>query len=491
MDRYPLTEDPQPEIELWDSEILEPESFERTSPAQAGTAGPAGFFGRMIARSGPVAIAGSFLFVAVAFGTVNSALSNNDPAAGSDRDGKITITDEGAGTGDEAAYSDADGAKDGGEGSGPAKDETPVDADKPADGTEGDMPADEPKDEPEDQPADVPSVESLDLALHLVDGYVKVDWSACDPEGFRYYKVVRSTDAIATWPLGTGDKLVAAIEDPAATVARDSSVAAGKTYHYRVFALAGDDARVACISPVRAVEIPAAEPKPDEPKDEPKPDDPKPDDPPTGAIALSVSIKDGKPYVDWSECGGDFDYYKVVRSTDSTVTWPKGEGDSGVAAVGPDGTTAAWDGDAPGGKKVWYRVFCLVETDGGYKVVAASAAKGVEVPDKEPSPEPDPVALGFDVTLTDGGVKLKWEACGSDVFVAYKLVRSHSPNPSYLPGTDGTQVIGVIENQGTTSFVDGDVEAGQTWYYRVQAIGWMNDHKILLGQTAAIAVTVD
>jgi hypothetical protein len=162
-----------------------------------------------------------------------------------------------------------------------------------------------------------------------------------------------------------------------------------------------------------------------------------------------------------------------------------------VAAVGPDGKTAVWDGEATPGKKVWYRVFCLRETEGGYKVLASSPVKGIAVPAGEPDPEPDPVALGLEVNLTDGGVKLHWEACGSESFVAYKVVRSAGSNPSYLPGTDGSQVIAVIENAGVTSFVDGGVEAGQTWYYRVQAIGYMNGHKILLGQTAAIAVTVE
>ena len=484
MDRYPASDDPQPEIELWEPDTFDSKAFERTSPAAPAAGRSSGFLGRM-ARSTPAAVAASFLVVAVAFGAVGTALTSSTSDAGAERDGKITLTDEGSGTdadADKPATTDDGGDK-------PA-DEQPA-GDLPKDG--GDKPADEkpaPDDKPADPPADEPGIKAMDLALHLTDTHIRVDWSGCDVDGFRYYKVVRSTDATPAWPLGDGDALVAAIEDPAKTVVADATFGRGKTYRYRVFALAGDG--IACESKIGAIEVPAPAPKPDpEPKDDPKPDDPKPDDPGTGTLGLSVAIKDGKPYVDWTECGGSFDYYKVIRSTDSTVTWPKGDGDSGVAAVGPDGKTATWDGDAPAGKKVWYRVFCVVESDGGYKVVAASGAKAVTVPDKEPEPEPDPVKLGFEVDLTEGGVKLSWEACGSDVFAAYKIVRSHSPNPSYLPGTDGSQVIGVIENAGTTTFVDGDVEAGQTWYYRVQAIGWMNDHKILLGQTAAIAVTVE
>jgi hypothetical protein len=71
------------------------------------------------------------------------------------------------------------------------------------------------------------------------------------------------------------------------------------------------------------------------------------------------------------------------------------------------------------------------------------------------------------------------------------VVRSFTnENPSYLPGTEGTEVIGVIESQGTTQLTDGAVESGDTIYYRVQAIGYWYGQKILLGQTAVIAVTI-
>jgi hypothetical protein len=181
----------------------------------------------------------------------------------------------------------------------------------------------------------------------------------------------------------------------------------------------------------------------------------------------------------------------VVRSTDSTVTWPKGEGDSLAAVVGKDGETKFRDAGAPAGKKVWYRVFCVRETEAGYKVVAASAARAIEVPAAEPQPEPDAVSLDFQVELTDGGaVALHWAACNHESFVAYKVLRSAGSNPSYLPMTDGTQVRSVIENADLTSYTDDDVASGQTWTYRVQCIGYMNGHKILLGETAATAVTL-
>ena len=72
----------------------------------------------------------------------------------------------------------------------------------------------------------------------------------------------------------------------------------------------------------------------------------------------------------------------------------------------------------------------------------------------------------------------------------YKVVRSHGENPSYVPWTEGSQLIGVIENRSTTQFTDTHVESGQTWFYRVQAIGFWHGKKVVLGQTAAIKVTI-
>jgi len=476
MDLYPVTDDTDPELELWDPDAIERTSFERTSPARRGIR----IKGR-IARSLPGAAAGTLIVAAIAFGAVlRPTLLTPQGAGGDDASRSALMT--------EADGSEPD-AKDGGS-TGEMDGDHELDG-MPAEELDGDA-TDEPTDAPDEpkptEPAE-PAVESIDLALHLRDGYVKVDWSACEVDGFRYYKVIRSADERPTWPLGEGDKLIAAVEDAGTTLIADGDLPLGTKLFYRVFAIHehNGELTVACQSPVRGLAVPAATPKP-EPKPEPEPE---PTDKPSASLALSVSIKEGKPYVDWSECRGDFDYYKVVRSTDSTVTWPNGENDSLAAAVGPDGKTAVWDGEATPGKKVWYRVFCVREAEGGYKVVATSPVKGIAVPAAEPDPEPDPVALGLEVDLTDGGVKLHWEACGSESFVAYKIVRATGSNPSYLPGTDGSQVIAVIENPGVTSFTDGDIEAGQTWHYRVQAIGYMNGHKILLGQTAAIAVTVE
>ena len=251
-------------------------------------------------------------------------------------------------------------------------------------------------------------------------------------------------------------------------------MAAGRKYFYRVAALHILDGKtvVGCRSAMARIMTPA------------------PDPTTSGEIALTVVIKEGHPFLDWSECAGlDFDYFKVIRSTDATVTWPKGENDTLVAAIGRDGHSKTWDAEAPAGKKVYYRVFCVRSTEAGYVVVASSAVKSIVT--AAATPAPDPVALGFEVNVTGEGVVLNWQASASDGFAFYKVVRStFNEHPSYLPYVDGTEVIGVIENQATNQLTDTSVTSGQTIYYRVQAIGYWNGSKVLLGQTSVIAVTI-
>jgi hypothetical protein len=112
----------------------------------------------------------------------------------------------------------------------------------------------------------------------------------------------------------------------------------------------------------------------------------------------------------------------------------------------------------------------------------------VDTPTAEPKPEP--YVLGFTVVQTADGVVLEWEACSSDGFAFYKVVRSMTnQNPNY-PLNDGTEVIAVFEDHTRTRFVDTNVEASQTWYYRVVSIGYWSGQKVTLGYTPVGSLTV-
>lgn len=422
-----------------------------------------GGHGRRFGLSVPGALAGTFLVAALALGAALGPMAD-DPAGGtgSNADTAIAQPTEGV-DGDETPES-------------PVDVDMPEKTDTPSEPEVTEAPAAVAEPEPTVAPA--PASTEIQIGVALDGTAVVVEWSACQVDGFIAYKVIRSKDQYATWPLGAGDSLAAAIGEAATTRFVDPRLDAGRTYTYRIVALRAwnGETVVGCSSINAAIATPAPTPKPT-PAD-------------GGVIALEVALKEGHPFLDWSECTGlDFDYYKVVRSTDSTVTWPKGEGDTLVAAIGVDGATKAWDGESPGGMTVYYRVFCVRSTEAGYAVVAASAVKGIDTPVAQPAPEP--VALGFEAGATGEGVVLSWQACGVDNFVYYKVVRSlTTDNPSYLPWTDGTELISVIENSANTQFVDTNIASGQTIYYRVQCLGYWNGTKVLRGQTAVVAVTI-
>lgn len=243
---------------------------------------------------------------------------------------------------------------------------------------------------------------------------------------------------------------------------------------------------------------PDVTPKPtDKPRAEPTPkptEKPDPTKDPSDPISLALAIKEYHPVLQWGSCDGlDFDYYKVVRSSDSTVTWPAGDGDEVIAVVEQGGTRKAYDKHSPHGVKAWYRVFCARKSEDGYKVVNASATKGIEIPEEPaPPPTPDPVALGLEANLTDGGkVVLDWSACDVDGFAFYKVVGSTtSEDPSYLPWRDGTDVLGAISEMHATQLEVSAPESGQIAWYRVQCLGYWGDQKVLLGESAVVSVTV-
>lgn len=422
-----------------------------------------GGHGRRFGLSVPGAVISSLAIAALAFGAAIGPLAGDEPG-------------DGAGNGGWTYVEPTKGPEGG---VAPAKTARPDQPKPPAGTTTVGPPKDDTLAEPKATEAPPPDVKPIEIGVGVAGATVVVEWSACEVDGFVAYKVIRSKDQDATWPLGAGDSLAAAIVDAATTRFVDTGIDAGRTYTYRIVALLtwNGETVVGCSSAHAGIKTPAPAPKPVPTEG-------------VAEIAIAVELKEDRPFISWTACSGvDFDYYKVVRSTDATVTWPKGDGDSLVTALGRDGETKTWDGAAPSGTTVYYRVFCVRSTETGYVVKAASAVKGIVTP--VAAPLPAPVVLSFGVDVTGEGAVLTWGAWAGDGFRYYKVVRSTTTdNPSYFPWTDGTELIGVIENSGTTQLVDSSVTSGQTIYYRVQAIGSWNGSKILLGQTAVVAVTI-
>ena len=249
-------------------------------------------------------------------------------------------------------------------------------------------------------------------------------------------------------------------------------------------------------------------PEPKEPKPEPKPElkpepqqepalyvEPKPTPQPaapapaTTVLALSASLSDhpGKVALGWSPFTGDgFAYYKLVRTTDGDATWPGSGADELVAAIGNAAETWAMD-RPPCGTTVFFRVFAVRHGEYGYQALASSNQTSAVT--ECPAPPPATTPIGFEASVVDGAVHLTWGPCASENVNAFKIVRSQTnPEPMY-PDNGGSELIAAVD-PSQTSFVDGSVASGQTWFYRVLARADNGGGTYIACQTQALSVTI-
>ena len=209
-----------------------------------------------------------------------------------------------------------------------------------------------------------------------------------------------------------------------------------------------------------------------------------------GALALQGFAKESKVKLSWTPFGGEgFEYYKLVRSGDTMITWPT-TGDDVLAGVISDRNSPFYAEKPPCGTPWNYAVFAVRHGEGGYVVLAASNVVTVTTV-CAPALAPivvTPIALTLNA-LPGQGIQLSWDGCWSDKFVAYKVVRSSwNPDPRF-PLNDGAELIAVIGDPNQTGFVDAAVAAGQTWTYRVLAVTNGDGGYVPICETAAIAAT--
>ncbi len=183
--------------------------------------------------------------------------------------------------------------------------DSPTDAptDAPTDGPT-EAPTDGPTDAPAGAPTAAPTPGELTISVEALAGKARITWSAYTGADFAYYKVVRSSDGAATWPLGAGDKLVAAIDNQATLAFTDCSGAG--TFTYRVFAVESSDAGYAVLASSESETVTVA-PAPTRP---PAPPTSNPAD--LGPLHVTDN-GDGTYTFSWSAYTGgiDFSYYKL------------------------------------------------------------------------------------------------------------------------------------------------------------------------------------
>ncbi len=241
---------------------------------------------------------------------------------------------------------------------------------------------------------------------------------------------------------------------------------------------------------------PTAKPQPTPTKTPAPTQKPKPVPTTPVALVLEGWAKETKVKLAWKPYTGDgFEYYKVVRSADATVTWPTTGDDELVGVIGD--RNAPWLADGPSCGTAWsYRVFAVRHGDAGYVTLGASNVVSVTVPcAPAPTAAPEPpvvLPLAFQAAVSPGiGIGLGWQACAADGFTYYKVVRSAVNADPRFPLNDGTELIAVIGDAAQTQFVDTDVTAGETWHYRVVAVSKRDGSYLPICQTAVVTATAE
>lgn len=317
---------------------------------------------------------------------------------------------------------------------------------------------------PTAQPSSTATSGTMRLTAKLDSRKVVLTWTVYSGADFAYYKVVRSSDNKAAWPLGSGDVLAAAISDRSTLTFTDCPTA-GKTWSYQVFAVKSANGGYIVLDSTNLVTIavPAA-PKPTSATD------------PTDLGALHVvQNSDGTYTFAWAAYSGDIDftYYKLDGQAFPAAPgyvengghyWScLGTGDTSVTIKVDPGT---WNVNVeavyfPGGTAT-----AVARTD-TLKLVVASA---------------EPPAIGLTATVGDDGfAHLSWDKYTGDGFQKYVIARVETGTPSQL------NAIETITDVSTTSWVDKSVQPGHKYYYRVLAL---SSSGAVLAQSPVIKVRI-
>jgi hypothetical protein len=343
-------------------------------------------------------------------------------------------------------------------------DETPT---PPATATPTPTPPEEatptPVSEPIEEATPTPTTETtpgaLTLTVETSAGKAKLTWTAYTGDDFAYYKVVRSTDTTVSWPLGAGDKLIAAIDNKATLTFTDCSGAG--TFSYAVFAVKSSDNgyEVLASSNTKTVVVPAAT------------------KPPVNTASLgTLRVKDngnGTYTFSWNAYAGsaDFNYYKL-----SGVPYPgapgyaEGKGywaviDSCKTSVTVDGKAGTWN----------FNVEAIYYPNGKTTALARTTTLKVTMTGKEQPTAPPVASLSLTATLqADNTVKLHWSQYTGPYFYYYGIVRTEG-STAPVPTEIGQIPPVYFDNVGTTSYTDtgkgplGKLLPGHTYHYIVFA----------------------
>ncbi len=297
-----------------------------------------------------------------------------------------------------------------------------------------------------------PTYIDMNFEAELVDGDVVMSWDKYAPAGFTYYKVIRS--ATNENPVYPDDGYITFSTDPNFLTYTDTELPSGKLY-YRVCSIVSPDRFCSEVVEIERGGV----------------DDTDDDSAEDLIIVLEISEEDGSLFLSW-EADGDFPLgFKIAKSkTHEAPTYPVMEGDEYVYLSEPS-VREYLDADVAQGETYHYRVCKYLDgVCGTYSNAVSVTVEGDNGEDGDngddgDSDESDVTAITLSIRESNGKASLSWMVEG-DSPLGYKVTKSTThENPTY-PVMEGDDYI-YLSDEEARSYLDGDVEQGETYYYRV------------------------
>jgi hypothetical protein len=294
----------------------------------------------------------------------------------------------------------------------------------------------------------------LNFKAEYSNGKVTTGWSDYKPEGFDYYKVIRSTSNPN--PVYPDDGYIY-YGDSTSYV--DPEPPTGVVY-YRVCSIAGPNRYCSTVIKINSDGSSSAVTS--------KPDDSSDDS--DVSISLSYQMKSDGISLSWAVDGYSSQGFKIAKSTvNKNPTYPVMDGDTYFYFSEPEKRSYT-DGEVKAGKTYYYRVCEYLGGEcGSYSnniavTVPSNFAEGDDE-DEKGSSDIAPAVIDLKAELADGGAKLTWTVDGSAPY-GFKVAESTvNKNPTY-PVMSGDSYR-YLSEPDVRSYTDVRVEPGKTYYYRV------------------------
>lgn len=237
------------------------------------------------------------------------------------------------------------------------------------------------------------------------DGKVRLSWSKIT--GAKSYDLYRSTDK-ENWKL---------IKNTTDTSYTNASVTAGKTYYYRLQAIASREKANSAMSEIKSLAAPLAAP----------------------SIRVTTDAKSGKPVISWKAVE-DAQRYEVFRASKQGGTYK---------SLGTTAKLRFTDDTAVGGKTYYYKATAIsTEADA---VSVKSGAKSVRCVLEPPTVSAKNNSAGKPV--------ISWN--DQEYAASYRIYRASSKTGEYK----------LLKTTTARKYTDTSVTAGKVFYYKVKAIG--------------------